>query len=35
MQSHSGCTRKQSLAGANKDHQVVEEGHGVIIEKGG
>jgi hypothetical protein len=34
VQSHSGCTRTQSLAGANKGHQVVEEGRGVVVEKG-
>jgi hypothetical protein len=34
MKSHSGCTRTQSLAGANKGHQIVEEGRGVFIEKG-
>jgi hypothetical protein len=34
MQSHSGCTRTQCLAGENKDRQVVEEGRGVIVEKG-
>jgi hypothetical protein len=33
MQSHSGCTKTQSLAGANKGHKVVEGGCGVIIEK--
>jgi hypothetical protein len=33
MPSHSGCTRTQSLAGANKRHQVIEEGHKVVIEK--
>jgi hypothetical protein len=33
MQSHSGCTRTQSPAGANKKHQVVEEGRTVIIER--
>jgi hypothetical protein len=31
-QSHSGCTRTQSLVGAkNKRHQVVEEGRKVIV----
>jgi hypothetical protein len=34
VQSHSGCTRTQSLAGANKRYQVVEGGRGVIVEKG-
>jgi hypothetical protein len=34
VQSHSGCTRTQILAGANKDHQVVEEGREVIVERG-
>jgi hypothetical protein len=34
VQSHSGCTRTQSLAGANERHQVVEEGHGIVVEKG-
>jgi hypothetical protein len=34
MQSHRGCIRTQSLAGANERHQVVEEGHGVIIKRG-
>jgi hypothetical protein len=34
MQSHSGCTRTQSLAGANESHQVVEEGREVVIERG-
>jgi hypothetical protein len=34
VQSHSGCTKTQSLEGANKRHQVVEEGHGVVLEKG-
>jgi hypothetical protein len=34
VQSHSGCTRTQSLAGANKRHQVVEEGRGVVVERG-
>jgi hypothetical protein len=34
IQSHSGCTRTQSLAGANKRHQVIEEGRGVVIERG-
>jgi hypothetical protein len=34
VQSHSGCTRTQSLAGANNIHQVVEEGRGVVIEEG-
>jgi hypothetical protein len=31
VQSHSGCTRTQSLAGANKRHQVVEEGCEVVV----
>jgi hypothetical protein len=34
MQSHRRCIRTQNLAGANKGHQVVEEGREVIIEKG-
>jgi hypothetical protein len=34
MQSHIGCTRTQSLAGANKGYQVVEGGRGVFTEKG-
>jgi hypothetical protein len=34
VQSHSGCTRTQSLEGANKGHQVVEEGREVIVERG-
>jgi hypothetical protein len=34
VQSHSGCIRMQSLAGADKRHQVVEEGHEVIVERG-
>jgi hypothetical protein len=34
VQSHSGRTRTQSLAGVNKRHQVVEEGHKVVIENG-
>jgi hypothetical protein len=34
MQSHSGCTRTQSLVDANKRHQVVEEGHEIVVEKG-
>jgi hypothetical protein len=34
MQSHSGYTRTQSLAGANNIHQVVEEGHEVVVERG-
>jgi hypothetical protein len=34
VQSHSGCTRTQSLASANKDHQVVEEGREVVVERG-
>jgi hypothetical protein len=33
VQSHSGCTRTQSLACANR-HQVVEEGHEVVVEGG-
>jgi hypothetical protein len=32
MQSHSECTRTQSLASANNKHQVVEEGRGVVVE---
>jgi hypothetical protein len=34
MQSHCGCTRTQSLAGANNRHQVVEEGREVFVEGG-
>jgi hypothetical protein len=34
VQSHSGCTRTQSLVGASNIHQVVEEGHGVVVEGG-
>jgi hypothetical protein len=34
MQSHSGCTRTQSLAGADNRHQVVEEGREVVVERG-
>jgi hypothetical protein len=34
VQSHSGCTRTQSLAGANDMHQVVEEGCEVVVETG-
>jgi hypothetical protein len=34
MQSHSGCTRTQSLAGANNIHQVIEEGREVVVEEG-
>jgi hypothetical protein len=34
MQSHSGCTRTQSLAGVNKNHQVIEEGREVVVKKG-
>jgi hypothetical protein len=34
MQSHSGCTRTQSLEGANKSHQVVEEGREIVVERG-
>jgi hypothetical protein len=34
MQSHSKCTRMQSLTGANNIYQVVEEGHEVVIEAG-
>jgi hypothetical protein len=34
VQSHSGCTRTQSLAGANKGHQVVEEGREIVVERG-
>jgi hypothetical protein len=31
MQNHSRCTRMQSLVGANKRHQVVEEGRRIVI----
>jgi hypothetical protein len=31
VQSHSGCTRMQSLAGANKRHQVIKEGREVVV----
>jgi hypothetical protein len=31
VQSHSGCTSTQSLAGANQDRQIVEGGRGVVI----
>jgi hypothetical protein len=34
MHSHSGCTRTQSLAGANKGHRVVEEGREIVVERG-
>jgi hypothetical protein len=34
VQSHSGCTRTQSLAGANKGYQIVEGGCGVVVERG-
>jgi hypothetical protein len=34
VQSHSGCTRTQSLAGANNRHQAVEESCEVVVEKG-
>jgi hypothetical protein len=34
IQSHSGCTRTQSLAGANNIHQVVQEGRGLVVEGG-
>jgi hypothetical protein len=34
VQSHSGFTRTQSLAGANKGHRVVEGGRKVVVEKG-
>jgi hypothetical protein len=34
MQSHSGCTRTQSLEDANKGHQVIEEGREVVVEGG-
>jgi hypothetical protein len=34
VQSHSGCTRTQSLAGADNRHQVVEEGREVVVERG-
>jgi hypothetical protein len=30
VQSHSGCTRTHSLVGANKGHEVIEEGRGVV-----
>jgi carbon monoxide dehydrogenase subunit G len=33
VQSHSGCTRMQSLAGANNRHQIVEEGREVVVER--
>jgi hypothetical protein len=33
VQSHSGCTTTQSLAGANKGHQVVEEGREIIVQR--
>jgi hypothetical protein len=32
VQSHSGCTRTQSLVGANNIHQFVEEGREVVIK---
>jgi hypothetical protein len=34
VQSHSGCTRTQSLADANNRHQVIEESREVVIERG-
>jgi hypothetical protein len=34
VQSHSRCTRTQSLAGANNIHQVVEEDREVVVEAG-
>jgi hypothetical protein len=34
MQSHSGCTKMQSLAGAKEGYQVVEEGRGVVVVRG-
>jgi hypothetical protein len=34
VQSHSGCTRTQSLVSANKDHRVVEEGRELVVERG-
>jgi hypothetical protein len=33
VQSYSGCTRTQSLAGANERHQIIEEGRGVVVER--
>jgi hypothetical protein len=32
VQSHSGCTWMQSLAGANNIHQVIEEGREVVVK---
>jgi hypothetical protein len=34
VQSHSGCTRTQSLAGASENHQVIEEGCEVVSKEG-
>jgi hypothetical protein len=34
VQSHSGCTRTQSLAGADNIQQVLEEGCGVVVKAG-
>jgi hypothetical protein len=34
VQSHSGCTRTESLEGADNRHQVVEEGREVVVERG-
>jgi hypothetical protein len=34
VQSHGGCTRTQSLAGASNRHQVVEEGREAVVEGG-
>jgi hypothetical protein len=34
VQSHSGCTRTQSLESADKGHQVVEEGREIVVERG-
>jgi hypothetical protein len=31
VQSHNGCTKMQSLAGANKGHYVIEEGREVVV----
>jgi hypothetical protein len=33
VQSHSGCTRTQSLADADNSHQIVEEGREVDVGK--
>jgi hypothetical protein len=35
VQSHSGCTRTQSLEGVDNRYQVVEEGREVVVKKGG